>query len=102
MHRESALIDGDERATRAFAFAFSGADRHPNVIKVHATATWTSRDLTRATVRAFQQVGRYRAGAVVRARRPRRSRRLPRGRDRDALVMSRGQDRRPALAREVG
>ena len=34
MRRAAALIDGDERATRAFAFAFEGRDRHPHVLKV--------------------------------------------------------------------
>jgi hypothetical protein len=34
MRRAAALIDGDERATRAFAFAFEGRDRHPHVVKV--------------------------------------------------------------------
>jgi hypothetical protein len=34
MRRHTALIDGDERHTRAFAFAFEGRDRHPHVVKV--------------------------------------------------------------------
>jgi hypothetical protein len=34
MRRHVALIDGDERITRAFAFAFEGRDRHPHVVKV--------------------------------------------------------------------
>jgi hypothetical protein len=55
MRREIALIDGDERATRAVAFAFSGRDRHPNVIKVRTRDgdVDLARDLIRVAVRAL-------------------------------------------------
>ena len=55
MHREAALIDGDERATRAFAFAFSGRERHPHVVKVRTRDgdVDLARDLIRACVRAL-------------------------------------------------
>ena len=53
MRRELALIDGDERVTRAFAFAFSGRERHPNVLKVRTRDgdVDLARDLVRACVR---------------------------------------------------
>lgn len=53
MRRASALVDGDERFTRAFAFAFEGRDRHPHVIKVRTRDgdVDLARDLVRATVR---------------------------------------------------
>ena len=55
MHREAALIDGDERATRAFAFAFSGRERHPHVLKVRTRDgdVDLARDLVRACVRTL-------------------------------------------------
>lgn len=53
MRREVALIDGDERSTRAFAFGFSGRDRHAHVCKVRTRDgdVDLARDLLRATVR---------------------------------------------------
>jgi len=55
MHREAAMIEGDERATRAFAFAFAGRERHPHVIKVRTRDgdVDLARDLIRACVRAL-------------------------------------------------
>ncbi len=55
MRREIALIDGDERATRAFAFAFEGRDRHPHVVKVRTRDgdVDLARDLIRAAVRTL-------------------------------------------------
>lgn len=55
MHREVALIDGDERAMRAFAFAFSGRERHPHVLKVRTRDgdVDLARDLVRACVRTL-------------------------------------------------
>lgn len=55
MRREVALIDGDERATRAFAFAFEGRDRHPHVVKVRTRDVDVdlARDLIRAAVRTL-------------------------------------------------
>lgn len=52
MKRELALIEGDERVTRAFAFAYSGRDRHPHVCKVrtHDGDVDLARDLVRLTV----------------------------------------------------
>lgn len=52
MRRHKALIDGDERHTRAFAFAFEGRDRHPHVVKVRTRDGDMDvvRDLLRATV----------------------------------------------------
>ncbi len=52
MRRAGALIDGDERATRAFAFAFEGRDRHPHVVKVRTRDgdVDLARDLLRASV----------------------------------------------------
>ena len=52
MRREAALIDGDERATRAFAFAFEGRDRHPHVVKVRTRdgEVDLARDLLRSSV----------------------------------------------------
>jgi hypothetical protein len=52
MRRAGALIDGDERYTRAFAFAFEGRDRHPHVIKVRTRDgdVDLARDLIRAVV----------------------------------------------------
>jgi hypothetical protein len=52
MRRHSAFIDGDERSTRAFAFAFEGRDRHPHVVKVRTRDgdVDLARDLIRATV----------------------------------------------------
>lgn len=59
MRRDAALIDGDERATRAFAFAFEGRDRHPHVCKVRTRDgdVDLARDLLRASV-AELPVGR--------------------------------------------
>jgi hypothetical protein len=55
MHRQSALIDGDESRPRAFALAFSGIDRHPHVCKVRTADgdVDLARDLLRATARAL-------------------------------------------------
>jgi hypothetical protein len=55
MRRAAALIDGDERATRAFAFAFEGRDRHPHVVKVRTRDgdVDLARDLLRMSVRAL-------------------------------------------------
>ena len=55
MRRQAAIIDGDERFTRAFAFAFEGRDRHPHVIKVRTRDgdVDLARDLVRMTVRAL-------------------------------------------------
>ena len=55
MRREIALIDGDERSTRAFAFGFSGRDRHAHVCKVRTRDgdVDLARDLLRATVRGL-------------------------------------------------
>jgi hypothetical protein len=55
MRRELALIDGDERVTRAFAFAFAGRDRHPHVCKVRTRDgdVDEARDLVRACVAAL-------------------------------------------------
>ena len=52
MRRQAAIIDGDERATRAFAFAFEGRDRHPHVCKVRTRDgdVDLARDLVRASV----------------------------------------------------
>jgi hypothetical protein len=52
MRRAAALIDGDERATRAFALAFEGRDRHPHVVKVRTRDgdVDLARDLLRASV----------------------------------------------------
>jgi hypothetical protein len=52
MRRAAALIDGDERSTRAFAFAFEGRDRHPHVVKVRTRDgdVDLARDLLRASV----------------------------------------------------
>lgn len=52
MRRRAALIDGDERQTRAFAFAFEGSDRHPHVVKVRTRDgdVDLARDLLRASV----------------------------------------------------
>ena len=52
MRRAAALVDGDERATRAFAFAFEGRDRHPHVVKVRTRDgdVDLARDLLRASV----------------------------------------------------
>jgi hypothetical protein len=52
MRRHTALIDGDERHTRAFAFAFEGRDRHPHVVKVRTRDgdMDLARDLLRATM----------------------------------------------------
>jgi len=52
MRRHSALIDGDERVTRAFAFAFEGRDRHPHVVKVRTRDgdVDLARELLRASV----------------------------------------------------
>lgn len=51
MRRHSALIEGDERLTRAFAFAFEGRDRHPHVVKVRTRDgdVDLARDLVRAS-----------------------------------------------------
>ena len=59
MRRHIALIDGDERATRAFALAFEGRDRHPHVVKVRTRDgdVDLARDLLRASVRRLP-VGR--------------------------------------------
>jgi hypothetical protein len=53
MRRAAALIDGDERFTKAFAFAFAGRDEHPHVLKVRTRDgdVDLARDLIRATVR---------------------------------------------------
>jgi hypothetical protein len=53
MRRAAALIDGDERYTKAFAFAFAGRDRHPHVLKVRTRDgdVDLARDLIRSTVR---------------------------------------------------
>ena len=55
MRRAVALIDGDERATRAFAFGFAGRERHPHVCKIRTRDgdVDLARDLVRATVRAL-------------------------------------------------
>ena len=55
MHREGAYIVGDERATRAFAFAFAGRDRHPHVCKVRTREgdVDLARELVRATAHAL-------------------------------------------------
>jgi hypothetical protein len=55
MRRAAALIDGDERATRAFAFAFEGRDRHPHVVKVRTRDgdVDLARDLLKTGVRAL-------------------------------------------------
>jgi hypothetical protein len=50
MRRHIAMIDGDERQTRAFAFAFAGRDRHPHVVKVRTRDGDV--DLARELVRA--------------------------------------------------
>jgi hypothetical protein len=50
MRRDMALLDGDERSTRAFAFAFAGRDRHPHVVKVRTKDGDV--DLARELVRA--------------------------------------------------
>ena len=52
MHRRKALIEGDERLTRAFAFGFEGHERHPNVVKVRTRDgdVDLARELVRATV----------------------------------------------------
>jgi hypothetical protein len=52
MRRHKALIDGDERVTRAFAFAYEGRDRHPHVVKLrtHDGDVDLARDLLRASV----------------------------------------------------
>jgi hypothetical protein len=52
MRRDSALVDGDERVTRAFAFAYEGRDRHPHVVKVRTRDgdVDLARDLVRASV----------------------------------------------------
>lgn len=52
MRRHMALIDGDERHTRGFAFAFEGRDRHPHVVKVRTRDgdTHLASDLLRWTV----------------------------------------------------
>lgn len=59
MRRDVALIDGDERVTRGFAFAFEGRDRHPHVVKVRTRDgdTELARDMLRLSVRALP-VGR--------------------------------------------
>lgn len=59
MRREAALIDGDERVTRAFAFGFAGRDRHPHVCKVRTRDgdVDLARDLLRSLV-ARLPVGR--------------------------------------------
>ena len=53
MRRDAALIDGDERFTKAFAFAFAGKDEHPHVLKVRTRDgdVDLARDLIRVTVR---------------------------------------------------
>lgn len=55
MHREAALIVGDERSTRAFGFAFAGRERHPHVCKVRTRDgdVDLARDLLRAAVRTL-------------------------------------------------
>ncbi|HZP96564.1 MAG TPA: hypothetical protein VFC31_09545 [Candidatus Limnocylindria bacterium] len=55
MHREAAFVVGDERSTRAFAFAYSGRDRHPHVCKVRTRDgdVDLARDLIRTAVRAL-------------------------------------------------
>ena len=52
MRRQAAFVDGDERALRAFAFAFEGRDRHPHVVKVRTRDgdVDLARDLVRAAV----------------------------------------------------
>jgi hypothetical protein len=54
MRRAAALIDGDDRSTRAVALAFAGRDRHPNVVKVRTRDVDVdlARDLVRACVAA--------------------------------------------------
>lgn len=55
MRRALALVDGDERATRAVALAFEGRDRHPHVVKVRTRDgdVDLARDLVRASARAL-------------------------------------------------
>jgi hypothetical protein len=55
MRRAAALVDGDERATRAFAFSFEGRDRHPHVVKVRTRDgdVDLARDLLKMSVRAL-------------------------------------------------
>lgn len=55
MRRTVALIDGDERVTRAFAFGFAGRERHPHVCKVRTRDGDfdLARELIHSTVRAL-------------------------------------------------
>ncbi len=56
MRRALALVDGDERTTRAVALAFAGRERHPHVVKVRTREgdVDLARDLVRASVRALE------------------------------------------------
>ncbi len=55
MRRTAALIEGDDRATRAVALAFAGRDRHPNVVKVRTRDVDVdlARDLIRSSIAAL-------------------------------------------------
>ncbi len=55
MRRQAALIEGNELATKGFALAFAGLERHPHVCKVRTRESDVdlARDLLRASLRSL-------------------------------------------------